>query len=368
MGMKVLIPLLIQFLALAASQMASPSYRLIANGTCIHSNGNALSYCYNRSVYSLSDCEAFCTASNSCVGYIYGYNSCSLIPSSQSFSTCEPGYTFSGGSDKSLANTSDDLVGFTVEFPHPAHSFQCYAKNEGYEYPSGSGISWYLGDVGDSCDTTCSNLKLSNNAVGAMSAVNSGDCSVLQHLISANNLGPSIITPLPTSYWTFGHFYTDSQKYYCTNYGTGDAAVNVGQTSIGPTRRLVCSCLAITSTTETTTSTSTTTTTRTTTTPTTTSHPTMTTTTTTTTQPTTTATTTTTTTKIPTACRNKGRKFCKKNKNRCDDDKIQNRCPVTCNICCSDFWRTQRCQIVAITGRCLYSKQSSNCKKTCSIC
>ena len=112
----------------------------------------------------------------------------------------------------------------------------------GYE---AHGVSWYLGDAGDSCDTTCSNLMLSNNAVAAMSAVDSGDCSVLQHLISANNLGSSITTLALTSYWTFGHFYTNSQYYYCTNYGSGNAAVNVGQTNVYSTRRLVCSCLGI---------------------------------------------------------------------------------------------------------------------------
>ena len=100
-------------------------YRLItSSGYCKHSNGELLSRCY-KSVYSLSECEAACTSSNSCVGYFYGFNYCYLLPSSQSYSTCQTGYTYNGGSWFTMAETSDDLVAYYHS------SYQCYAKNEG---------------------------------------------------------------------------------------------------------------------------------------------------------------------------------------------------------------------------------------------
>ena len=99
---------------------------MTSNGTCRHSNGNPFSQCYKGSVYSLSDCEADCTASNFCVGYFHGKGFCVLLPSSQSYTTCPNGYTFSGVYDfLKMAETSDDLVAFSYS------GYQCYAKNEG---------------------------------------------------------------------------------------------------------------------------------------------------------------------------------------------------------------------------------------------
>ena len=99
---------------------------ITSSGVCIHSDGNFLSRCYKGSV-SLSECEAACTSSNSCVGYYHGNSQCYLLPSSQFFSMCQSGYTFI---DRTMAETSDDLVGYSANTGQHL-GYSCYARNEG---------------------------------------------------------------------------------------------------------------------------------------------------------------------------------------------------------------------------------------------
>jgi len=66
-------------------------------------------------------------------------------------------------------------------------------------------------------------------------------------------------------------------------------------------------------------------------------------------------------------CKDKSkRKFCKKNKKNCDDDQIQNKCPLTCGICCGNIWKTKTC--MKKISSCGNSKVSLNCQKTCGHC
>ena len=114
----------------------------------------------------------------------------------------------------------------------------------GYQYPTNNqDFRWFLGNAGDSCDTTCSNLLLINAAAAAMSLITTGDCNMIDHFRTSLSL--SYTQNTYTAYWTFGYFYTNYQTYYCTSYGTLDAAVNVGHTNIYSTRRLVCPCSGI---------------------------------------------------------------------------------------------------------------------------
>ena len=100
---------------------------ITSRGICTHSNGKTLSTCGKYPVYSLSDCAADCTASNSCVGYSYGYYYCDIYPSSLSFSTCLTNYTLYNVTWSALADTSDDLVAYNDSMSN----MQCYAKNKG---------------------------------------------------------------------------------------------------------------------------------------------------------------------------------------------------------------------------------------------
>ena len=110
-------------------------YRLVAdNGVCRSKEYVSLSKCFKYySADSPGACEDGCTASNSCVGYYYGYNYgrgyyyCALLPSSITSSTCPSGFNLESDFQRKCrtVKSSDDIVGSTSY----QYGWQCYAKN-----------------------------------------------------------------------------------------------------------------------------------------------------------------------------------------------------------------------------------------------
>ena len=96
------------------------------NGVCLV-NGELMTTCWKPFVFSVSDCEAGCTAHEPCVGYSYypdPLDYCYLIPSTYS---CPTGYSFE--EYPLLAKTSNDLEAETTTFE--SSGGVCYGKNVG---------------------------------------------------------------------------------------------------------------------------------------------------------------------------------------------------------------------------------------------
>ena len=101
-----------------------PIYSLINEDGCCSVNGRRATTCENYSVFSLSDCEAACTTHEPCVGYLYSYGFCYLIPSTHSCPTGYDLYLFSLGTPA----TSDDLEADRIHKP-AGGGWVCYGKN-----------------------------------------------------------------------------------------------------------------------------------------------------------------------------------------------------------------------------------------------
>ena len=110
------------------------------NGEC-GVNGKRVTTCdgvykdpYSADTYSLSDCEAACTAHKPCVGYFYfkGPGICYLVPSSHS---CPTGFSLYVNSI--TAATSNDLEAYAYS------GAVCYGKNLGNINRSNFAIQYF---------------------------------------------------------------------------------------------------------------------------------------------------------------------------------------------------------------------------------
>ena len=109
---------------------------------------------------------------------------------------------------------------------------------ESFQY---HGISWYLGDPGSSCDTTCKEEHMINIAVTASQVIKQDDCTVMDKFLKYGKT--NLTEKSDTNSWTFGYFYNSYNKYVCTGYGPFvNTGVGPGQTNSHSDRRLVCPC------------------------------------------------------------------------------------------------------------------------------
>ena len=100
-------------------------YTLItSNGTCVHKEtGDYPTFCLDEG-FSRSECQVECTNHNSCIAYVYDFDSydCRLVVSD---GRCPNLYRFVNGT---TAKSKDDLIA------HPKPGYACYARNLGKKH------------------------------------------------------------------------------------------------------------------------------------------------------------------------------------------------------------------------------------------
>ena len=109
-------------------------------------------------------------------------------------------------------------------------------QTSGFKY---KGFDWYLAEAGASCDSTCRELGLSNDATEAGNIVQVGDCTIIEHFIPIRNGGGGT-----TLCWSFGHKKANSDSYYCTTYGSTTCGTqeNSPDNVVSQTNQLTCAC------------------------------------------------------------------------------------------------------------------------------